>query len=220
MLLLVQPHLQCYRAVLRKLIRIGQQVYDHLLHTLDVRMELQTFQRTFKQEPVGRPARLCHRGQSLRTNLHHITLFLRKGHPVHLQPGKVQNIINQPEQQVRIRLDNLKKSPLLLQRNIAGREHIRKSHNSIQRCAYLMTHIGKECTLQAVCLLRPLLRLTQGCLGDFQFVFQFLRVIVEIERDEQSHQQAEQNGCYPPYMIFVLLIERRSYIYQFHRSGK
>ena len=208
-----------YRAVLRKLVRIGQQVDDHLLQTLDVRTDFQAVCSAFEHYPVGRPARLCHGSRHLHADLHHVALLQGESNAVGFQAGHIQYVVYQPEQQVRVGFDYLEISALVVYGGISGGKHVRESHNGVQRRTYLMAHIGEERAFQAVGLFRPVLRLTQGGFGHFQLVFQPLGAVEEIERDEQARQQDDQNGSHSPYMVLILLIEARSDIHQPDGAG-
>ncbi len=124
----------------------------------------------------------------LPAQLHHIALPPCQSHSVGFQTGKIENIINQAQQQVRIRFDNLIIRLLFLFRAAAHSQHIRESDNRVQRCPYLMAHIRKESALQSIGLFRLIFRHAQILLRLQQFILQTLRTEIKEKRNEQSQR--------------------------------
>ena len=80
-----------------------------------------------------------------------------------------------------------------------------------------MAHISKESTLQTAGFFSTVLRFSQSTLRLFQFIFQFLSMIVEVQRNKQSTQQYDQDRTNSPDMIFILFVKRWSFIDHFYR---
>ena len=184
LLFLIHRKVQGNLPAFRKFVGVGQQINDYLLHTLHIRHHPESLKRSGKQELiVRRLSWKTNRSNHLTTQLHHITFLPRQSHPVRLQTWKVENIINQTKQQIRIGFDNLIIRLLFILRATAHCQYIRKADNRVQRRPYLMTHIGKESTLQTIRLFRPVFRYTQILLRFQKLIFQTFRTEIIEKRD-------------------------------------